>query len=693
MNLNPEVLPTLLKPAMKSDRHGRWPILICSAVLLAAVGGIYVNLVYHYFNYHTPIFAAGGVSLDHLHPDSGVNEDTRIGPTGDHNTGDPNASDVDIASTLLRPERHKFRDRTSIHLKWNVTLEPRAPDGVMKPVYLINGQFPGPTIETRSGDELIIDVYNGVAEEEGISIHWHGLYMKADWATSLREDANEMDGVVGVSQCAIGPSESYTYRFRIDDSQFGTFWHMRRYHAHSGGQRADGLYGGLVVHEPVSRTSQELSVYGQHPEHLLLIGDWYHQPAGAVFGWYQEPGHFGYEPAPDSLLINGKGSYNCSMAVRAHPVECSPSEKPAVTFAESNSVILRVVNTGASAGFSFSLGQAPMTVIAVDGGSTVASNTPSTTSIGLLYAGERVDILVERPTGSATAPGGRKSEMIQQSKAELSLTIGLDLEYVRTFQEPYIARNFHLTNFALTPQQSFPVIWRDKGDELRKDEPRSDNNQPVPKFNLAQLSGSVVADYVAKKPSETSVLYTSMSIRSASGLRPVGSVNRTTWVVADPRAPPLLALDQSEWNRVTKQPGPVWALDVPHYQSGEGKWMELVVNNPDHQGHVFHLHGYDFYVVSQFQQTQLGFPGTYNPFDPASAPLGGSINTVNPLRKDTVYIPRNGYVVLRFPLANDGLWLFHCHTLWHMISGMGIVLQIGEIMEDTKQRTLATCLK
>lgn len=70
---------------------------------------------------------------------------------------------------------------------------------------------------------------------------------------------------------------------------------MHRYHAHSGAQRADGLYGGLVVHEPASRTSQELSVYGQHPEHLLLVGDWYHEPAGAVFGWYQNPGHSGYE--------------------------------------------------------------------------------------------------------------------------------------------------------------------------------------------------------------------------------------------------------------------------------------------------------------------------------------------------------------------------------------------------------------
>lgn len=81
-----------------------------------------------------------------------------------------------------------------------------------------------------------------------------------------------------------------------------------------------------------------------------------------------------------------------------------------------------------------------MTVIAVDGGSTVASDTPSTTLIGLLYAGERVDILVESPTESTTALDAGKSETIQGSGAELSLTIGLDLEYVHTFQEPYIVR-------------------------------------------------------------------------------------------------------------------------------------------------------------------------------------------------------------------------------------------------------------
>jgi FtsP/CotA-like multicopper oxidase with cupredoxin domain len=69
------------------------------------------------------------------------------------------------------------------------------------------------------------------------------------------------------------------------------------------------------------------------------------------------------------------------------------------------------------------------------------------------------------------------------------------------------------------------------------------------------------------------------------------------------------------------------------------------------------------------------------------------MNTVNPVRKDTVYVPRMGYVVLRFPMANDGLWLLHCHTLWHQAVGMGIAIQIGDYaaLEGVKERAGALC--
>lgn len=83
-----------------------------------------------------------------------------------------------------------------------------------------------------------------------------------------------------------------------------------------------------------------------------------------------------------------------------------------------------------------------MTLVAVDGGNPVASSTPSTTSIGLLYPGERMDIIVQRSTkgavDAATTVEGYNTEMKQESSTESTLTITLDLEYVQSLQDLYI---------------------------------------------------------------------------------------------------------------------------------------------------------------------------------------------------------------------------------------------------------------
>ena len=183
----------------------------------------------------------------------------------------------------LHPEDHIYRSTATIELNWTVTAGFRAPDGVQKRVYLINGEFPGPTVEVRSGDVLRIRVKNEIAEDEGLAIHWHGLNMKG---------ANEMDGAVGFTQSPISRANNFTYEFQIDEYQSGTFW----YHSHSQIQRADGLYGGLVVHRPVNPGLQaESEQYNYGDEVLLLIGDWYHRSATEILAWYLSSRSFGNE--------------------------------------------------------------------------------------------------------------------------------------------------------------------------------------------------------------------------------------------------------------------------------------------------------------------------------------------------------------------------------------------------------------
>jgi hypothetical protein len=48
-----------------------------------------------------------------------------------------------------------------------------------------------------------------------------------------------------------------------------------------------------------------------------------------------------------------------------------------------------------------------------------------------------------------------------------------------------------------------------------------------------------------------------------------------------------------------------------------------------------------------------------------------------PPMKDTIAVPNNGYVVVRFRADNPGYWMFHCHFLFHTIIGMNFLVHVG----------------
>jgi FtsP/CotA-like multicopper oxidase with cupredoxin domain len=53
---------------------------------------------------------------------------------------------------------------------------------------------------------------------------------------------------------------------------------------------------------------------------------------------------------------------------------------------------------------------------------------------------------------------------------------------------------------------------------------------------------------------------------------------------------------------------------------------------------------------------------------------GGPFDLSRAVLRDTVQIPRRGYAVLRFRADNPGVWLFHCHVMWHLAGGMAMVV-------------------
>lgn len=151
-------------------------------------------------------------------------------------------------------------------------------------------------------------------------------------------------------------------------------------------------------------------------------------------------------------------------------------------------------------------------------------------------------------------------------------------------------RNMPLKNFALTRIQTFPLI--DSGLPIvKRDAQEQEAGDSPPPLNLADVQGVAVQKDAAvlQQPSEKAVLYTTVQIRSSNHNQPVGVFNHTSWIVADQRAKPLLALEEAEWQQVTMQPNNLQKLDIPSFPVDQGRWIDLVINNMDDKGHPFHM--------------------------------------------------------------------------------------------------------
>ena len=93
----------------------------------------------------------------------------------------------------------------------------------------------------------------------------------------------------------------------------------------------------------------------------------------------------------------------------------------------------------------------------------------------------------------------------------------------------------------------------------------------------------------------------------------------------------------------------------------KGENVRFVLNNKTMMHHPMHLHGHFFRVLNK--------QGEYSPL------------------KHTVDVPPMGTTVIEFEANEDKDWLFHCHVLYHMKTGMSrIVSYVGSEMDpDIKE--------
>ena len=92
--------------------------------------------------------------------------------------------------------------------------------------------------------------------------------------------------------------------------------------------------------------------------------------------------------------------------------------------------------------------------------------------------------------------------------------------------------------------------------------------------------------------------------------------------------------------------GEYWPRTTPLMLS-KGQRVEIELVNHSMMAHPIHLHGHVFQVVA---------------ID--GRPIQGAV-------RDTVLVPpMMGRVRIAFDADNPGRWPFHCHNLYHMVTGM-----------------------
>ncbi len=231
-----------------------------------------------------------------------------------------------------------------------VDLEARETDWEIAPgrtlrCWTYNGQLPGPTIEARVGDTLVVRLKNSL--DEPTTIHFHGIRLPS-----------VMDGTQGV-QRLVAPGESFEYRFIVPDA--GTFW----YHSHHNEtvQVERGLYGAVIV-----RGDDEPILDG---ERVLVLDDVKLDRKGrfAKFGGWIEQ-HTGRQG--DVRLVNGQS-------------------EPELRVAAGHVERWRVVNASSARYIRLSVGGRPYSILGTSGGFIEA---PVKVSEVLLPPGDRVEIAV-----------------------------------------------------------------------------------------------------------------------------------------------------------------------------------------------------------------------------------------------------------------------------------------------------------
>lgn len=524
-----------------------------------------------------------------------------------------------------------------------------------------NGQIPMPTLEFTEGDTAEIVVHNRL--KENTAIHWHGLFLP-----------NKEDGIPHLTQMPIKPNTSFTYRFPI--IQNGTHW----YHSHAGLQEQIGMYGNFIMHKRADDKtlrkgiddlpsvpivlSEWINLKPENVQRMLhSANDWFAIKKGATQSYTEAiaNGHFKTKLTNEwkrMLAMDVSDVYYERVLMNGNHITDLKSidGKP---LKAGDKVRLRISNGGASSYFWLRYAGGKMTVVASDGNDV----EPVEVDRLIIAVSETYDVVVTIPENGkafefmATTEDRTQSASYFIGNGEKQFVGKLPtLKYFEGMKmmNDMMKMNGDLDDMGMDmslQQMDMNVVMYPEitGEEKKKGKKETHNNHSTEQekhtehehHNHSMTTDEAPNRYDANRLSDIVTLNYAM----------LKSPNNTT-LPKDAPVKELKFILTGNMNRY------VWSMDnrilaeTDKIPVKKGEVLRITIYNNSMMRHPMHLHGFDFRLLNGQGD---------------NAPMKNIID-IMPMETNTI----------EFLANEEGDWFFHCHILYHMMSGMNRVFAVDD---------------
>lgn len=504
--------------------------------------------------------------------------------------------------------------------------------GKEKSAISVNGQIPMPELHFIEGDTAEIWVHNEL--NHATSIHWHGLILP-----------NEQDGVPYLTTAPVEAKSIFKYEFPL--VQNGTYW----YHSHWELQEQVGMYGAFIIHK---RNEPPM------PEYTIVLSDWtnmnphqVHRRLHMANDWtairkatIQKGAAQSYADAIADGAFKTKvvNEWKRMLAMDVSDVYYDKfltngqPETDAPNFKQGDKIRLRIINGSSSTYFWLKYAGGKLSVVANDGMDVV----PVEVDRMIIAVAETYDVIVTLPADSTAF------EFLATSEDRIrntSLWLGNGIKQLASPLKPLkyfegmqmmndmmemdgdlndMGMNMSLQQMDMNVVM-YPEITGDKdAEKADHSEGHHNHSQMENQYNSNTLSDIVTLNYSMLRSSVKTTLPEAPTV--VYNFELTGNMNRYVWSI----------------NNKT-----VSEADIIRIKKGEN--VRIIMFNNSMMRHPMHLHGHFFRVVNGH--------GDYSPLK--------NVIDIMPMETDT----------LEFAATESGDWFFHCHILYHMMSGMGRIFQ------------------